>query len=97
VQQHARPGQPLISPTGRFQRLYYLGTHVTAAGFSSERPDFSQLAALEPGTWLIHRSDAPLQREYTEHFEVRAHFEIPSKPWSRVLYVLQVPERARAE
>lgn len=74
---------------GDFQSQYYLHRRIGALEPGAD------LAALAPGTWIVQRtrgSRPPLQHG----LELKGRFEIPSKPWSWVLYVLRVPPGAAA-
>jgi hypothetical protein len=69
---------------GLFQARYYYGHDVPGLGAGTD------LASLAPGTWVIHRTRGSRPPMRPDVFEVRGRFEIPSKPWSWVLYVLRV-------
>ena len=43
-----------------------------------------------PGSWVVHRSRGERPPPYDEPLQVKARYEIPSKPWSWVVYVLRV-------
>ncbi len=90
VQAHAEPGDPVIAAGGRFQARYYPGRALVR-----REPPGRSLQTLEPGSWLIHRRPRPLPEIYSQVLDLEAHFEIPSKPWSRSLWVLRAPERAK--
>jgi len=72
---------------GDFQSQYYL--HRKLPGLRTG----TDVATLTPGTWIIHRSRGDRPPIHADQLEVRARLEIPSKPWSFVLYVLRVPPR----
>jgi hypothetical protein len=87
VQQHGGNDPVLWSGDGKFQSQYYLGRETQPLAAAGD------VASLAPGTWVIHRSrgaEAPIRGDV---LEVKARYEIPSKPWSWVLYVLRVPAR----
>lgn len=86
VQQHGGPQDPVFAETGGFQAQYYLGRDV-ATGL----PSTAELASLAPGTWLIERSRGADPPVYGPLLDVKARYEIPSRPWSWVLYVMRVP------
>ncbi len=88
VAAHGKPEDRVIAVAGPFQARFYLGRSV-----ESREPSFQEMLALEPGTWVIHRRPRPLPDALSRALDFEAHFEIPSKPWSRVLYVLRAPER----
>jgi hypothetical protein len=93
VRERAEPGDAVIVAKGPFQARYYM--QMRDVSHSEPKPE--AYPTLAPGTWLIHRQTRPLGRSQREFFDLEAHFEIPSKPWSRVLYVLRVPDRRRAD
>jgi hypothetical protein len=86
VQQHGGASDPVYwSGDGKFQTKYYLGRELQPLAAAGD------VASLAPGTWVIHRArgaEAPIRGDV---LEVKARYEIPSKPWSWALYVLQVP------
>jgi hypothetical protein len=86
VQRHGDVSDPVYwSGDGKFQTQYYLGRELQSLAAAGG------VASLAPGTWVIHRSrgaEAPIRGD---GLEVKARYEIPSKPWSWTLYVLQVP------
>lgn len=86
VQRHGDPKDLVFAGAGGFQSQYYLGREVV-----SELPSASQLASLAPGTWLIQRRRGAEPPDYGDLLEVKVRYEIPSRPWSWVLYVMRVP------
>jgi hypothetical protein len=86
VQRHGAASDPVYwSGDGKFQTQYYLGRELQPLSAAGD------VASLAPGTWVIHRArgaEAPIRGD---GLEVKARYEIPSKPWSWTLYVLQVP------
>jgi hypothetical protein len=88
VEQQGGAEAPVLrSGEGDFQAQYYFGRELPGL-----RPD-TDVAALAPGTWVIHRTRGSRPPIHADLLEVKARLETPSKPWSWVLYVLRVPAR----
>jgi hypothetical protein len=85
VLQYGDPNDPVLVGAGKFQAQYYLRREV------AEFPAATEVASLAPGTWVIHRSRGANPPAYGDLLDVKARYEIPSKPWSWVLYVMRVP------
>jgi len=85
VKAHAAPDAPVYVQAGDFQAQFYL----RRTGLPFPNPE--QVATLPPGAWLVHRTRGSRAPVYADRLEVRARFEVPSKPWSWVIYVLRVP------
>ena len=86
VRQHGEPGVPVFVGAGKMQALFYLGRPVSPFPQTPQ-----EIASLPPGAWLVHRTRGGGPGPSPELPEVRARFEIPSKPWSWVVLVMQVP------
>jgi hypothetical protein len=88
IEREGNPADPVLrSGEGDFQSQYYFHRKLPALRAGTD------VAALAPGTWIIHRSRGSRPPIHAEVLEVRARFEIPSKPWSWVLYLLRAPAR----
>lgn len=85
VLQHGSPEDRVFTNAGGFQAQYYLGRE------SSRLSAITDVASLAPGTWVIERSRGARPPKYSGLLELKARYEIPSKPWSWVLYVMRVP------
>jgi hypothetical protein len=85
VRLHAAPDAPVYVQAGDFQAQFYLGR--TGLPF----PEPKEVDALPPGSWLVHRNRGARSPVYADRLEVKARYEVPSKPWSWVVYVLRVP------
>jgi hypothetical protein len=85
VRAHAAPEAPVYVQAGDFQAQYYLGR----AGLPFPKPE--ELGGLVPGSWLVHRNRGAAKPVYGDRLEVLARYEVPSKPWSWVVYVMRVP------
>jgi len=88
ILQHGAPNDPVFAEAGGFQAQYYMGRE--AAPFPGTA---AEVASLAPGSWLVHRTQGAQPPVHSDLLEVKARYEIPSKPWSWVLYVMQVPPR----
>jgi hypothetical protein len=87
VREQAGPNDRVFVNAGSFQALYYLGRGT--APISS----IADVSALAPGTWVVERSRGARPRTLGDPLELKARYEIPSKPWSWVVNVMQVPAR----
>jgi hypothetical protein len=87
IRDHASPQDALFVEVADFQAQYYLGR----SGRAFPKPE--EVAALPPGSWVLHRSRGSRAPVYGDRLDVKARFEVPSKPWSWVVYVLRAPTR----
>jgi hypothetical protein len=88
IEREGSPADPVLrSGEGDFQSQYYF--HRKLPGLRAD----TDVASLAPGTWILHRTRGSRPPIHADQLEVRARYEIPSKPWSWVLYVLRVPAR----
>jgi hypothetical protein len=85
VLQRGDPSRPVFADAGRLQAKYYLGREVMRLPKTA-----SEVASLAPGTWVVHRTRGAQPPVYGDLLDVKARYEIPSKPWSWVLYVMRV-------
>jgi hypothetical protein len=85
VREHGQPDDVVFVGAGSFQAMYYLrrASHPLR---SLGGPD-----SVAPGSWVVQRTRGTDTPSTGETFEPRARFEIPSKPWSWVVNVLQLP------
>jgi hypothetical protein len=87
VRRHSDPDDSVIAGAGRFQAQYYLGREADPLPQTA-----AEFAALAPGSWVVQRRRGREPPLHDDLLEVEARFDIPSKPWSWVLYVTRVPK-----
>jgi len=85
VLEHGAPEDTVFASGGGFQPRYYLGRE------SRRLATLGDVASLAPGSWVIERSRGGRPPKYGDQLDLEARYEIPSKPWSWVLYVMRVP------
>jgi hypothetical protein len=85
VLEYGNPSDPVFTSGGGFEPTYYLGRE------NFRLSAITDVASLAPGSWVIQRSSGTQPPGYGRLLEIKARYEIPSKPWSWVLYVMRVP------
>ena len=103
----AKPGQGGCSVEDRAETLQrdLAGRVLLGQGWSpavishGDDPGILATLILAPGSWVIHRVRGVRAPLYGEVLDVKARYEIPSKPWSWVLYVMRAlgPPGGRVE
>ena len=85
VLRHGSPEDAVFAGAGQFQARYYLGRP------ASELRSLADPDEIPAGSWVVHRSRGDRRPPFGEAFEEKGRYEIPSKPWSWVVYLLHKP------